>query len=128
MLHAGSRVIDRSAAISYLPAAALQEDIGMAGKADIVDRLAIKVEGITKKQAGEVFDELFACVTDYLEASERVSIPRFGSFTVGERQARNGRNPVTGKPLKIDSSRVVRFRAGSDLKTSLNSRSRTKRR
>jgi nucleoid DNA-binding protein len=92
----------------------------MAGKADIVDRLAIKVEGITKKQAGEIFDELFGCISDHLSRGERVSIPRFGSLVVGERRARNGRNPVTGKPFKIDSARVVRFRAGSDLKDSVN--------
>jgi nucleoid DNA-binding protein len=92
----------------------------MAGKANIVDRLALKVDGITKKQAGEIFDELFSFVIDQLESGERVSIPRFGSFVVGERRARNGRNPVTGKQFKIASARVVRFRAGSDLKSSLN--------
>jgi DNA-binding protein HU-beta len=92
----------------------------MAGKSDIVERLALKVDGITKKQAGEIFDELFSYVVDRLESGERVSIPRFGSFVVGERRARNGRNPVTGKQFKIDSARVVRFRAGSDLKSSLN--------
>lgn len=92
----------------------------MAGKADIVDRLALKVDGITKKQAGEIFDQLFSCVTDLLDRGERVSIPRFGSFVVGERRARNGRNPATGKQFTIDSARVVRFRAGADLKDSLN--------
>lgn len=92
----------------------------MAGKADIVDRLALKVDGITKKQAGEAFDELFKYVTEVLEAGERVSIPRFGRFVVGERQARNGRNPATGRPLVIDSARVVKFRSGSDLKDALN--------
>ena len=92
----------------------------MAGKADIVDRLALKVDGITKKQAGEIFDELFGCVTDHLSRGERVSIPRFGSFAVGERRARDGRNPVTGKRFTIDSARVVKFRAGLDLKASLN--------
>lgn len=99
----------------------------MAGKADIVDRLAIKVEGITKKQAAEVFDELFACVRERLDQGDRVSIPRFGSFTVGERQARNGRNPATGKPFKIGSARVVRFRASMDLKDALNRDSSRKR-
>ena len=99
----------------------------MPGKADIVDQLAIKVEGITKKQAGQVFDELFACVSGHLDRGDRVSIPRFGSFTVGERQARNGRNPATGKPFKIESARVVRFRASSDLKESLNRGSRKRR-
>jgi len=96
----------------------------MAGKADIVERLALKVDGITKKQAGEVFDELFSCVIDKLRDGERVSIPRFGSFLVGERRARNGRNPVTGRTITIDSARVVKFRAGSDLKTSLNASKR----
>jgi DNA-binding protein HU-beta len=94
----------------------------MAGKADIVDRLALKVDGITKKQAGEIFDELFGCLTEHLSRGDRVSIPRFGSFAVGERRARNGRNPVTGKQFTIDSARVVRFRAGSDLKDSVNER------
>jgi nucleoid DNA-binding protein len=100
----------------------------MAGKSDIVDRLALKVDGITKKQAGEIFDELFSYVTENLSRGDRVSIPRFGSFVVGERRARNGRNPVTGKQFTISSARVVRFRAGSDLKEALNKRSRKKTR
>lgn len=92
----------------------------MAGKAQIVDAVANKVDGLTKKQAAEAVDATFECITEYLEKEERVSIPAFGSFAVSERAARKGRNPATGQEIDIAASKNARFKAGKDLKESLN--------
>ncbi len=92
----------------------------MAGKADIVEHVANSVEGITKKQAGEVFDAIFQAVTRNLRKGDRVSIPGFGSFAVSHRKARQGRNPATGKTITIKASKNARFKAGKELKEALN--------
>jgi DNA-binding protein HU-beta len=92
----------------------------MAGKADIVDSVVSKVDGITKKQATEAFDAIFDCVTDYLKSGDRVQIGSFGSFSVSERASRKGRNPATGASITIPASKNVRFKPASTLKESVN--------
>ena len=92
----------------------------MAGKTDIMDAVANKVEGITKAQATAAFDAIFDCITDYLKTGDRVQIGGFGSFSVSERAARKGRNPATGASINIPASKNVRFKAASTLKDSVN--------
>lgn len=91
----------------------------MAGKADIVDRLAQSVDGLSKKQAAEAFDVVFDSITQALKDGDRVQVPGFGSFSLSERAAREGRNPATGETIKIAASKNVRFKAGKDLKAGL---------
>jgi len=92
----------------------------MAGKADIVEYLAGNVEGMTKKQAAEAFDAVFAAIGGGLRKNERVQVPGFGSFAVSKRGARKGRNPATGEAITIKASKNVRFKAGKVLKDALN--------
>lgn len=92
----------------------------MAGKADIVDRIADEVD-ITKKEAAEAFDACFAAIQECLEDGDRVQVPGFGSFSVSERAARQGRNPATGATIQIPASKNAKFKAGKDLKEALNS-------
>jgi len=92
----------------------------MAGKADIVDHLANTIEGLTKKQAGEAFDEIFDHVTGALADGDKVQVPGFGTFSVSERAARQGRNPQTGEAITIPASKGVRFKAGKGLKDAVN--------
>lgn len=92
----------------------------MAGKAHIVEAVTDKVEGLTKKEAGEAFDALFESITEYLQKGERVTLPGFGSFSVSERAARKGRNPATGAEIQIPASKNARFKAGKDLKEAVN--------
>jgi DNA-binding protein HU-beta len=92
----------------------------MAGKADIVDHVAGSVEGLTKKQAGEAVDATFECIAQHLKDGDRVSVPGFGSFSVSERAARQGRNPATGATIQIPASKNAKFKAGKDLKERLN--------
>jgi DNA-binding protein HU-beta len=95
----------------------------MAGKADIVDHIADKAE-LSKKQAGAAYEAMVDAITSSLRKGERVTVPGFGSFAVGERAARTGRNPKTGQSIKIAASKNVRFKAGKDLKEGLNKKRR----
>ncbi len=92
----------------------------MAGKADIVDALAAGVEGMSKKAAGEAFDIVFDTIAKHLRKDDRVQVPGFGSFSVSKRAARKGRNPATGATITIKASKNARFKAGKELKDSLN--------
>ncbi len=92
----------------------------MAGKTDIVNSVASEFEGITKKQAGEIVDAVFAYIGGCLKGGDRVQVPGFGTFSISERAAREGRNPATGKKIKISASKNVRFKAGKELKDALN--------
>ncbi len=92
----------------------------MAGKADIVEKLASSVEGLSKKQAAEAFDLTFDAIQGYLKKGDRVQIQGFGSFAVSKRGARKGRNPATGESITIKASKNVRFKAGKELKDAVN--------
>lgn len=92
----------------------------MAGKADIVEHIAGAVDGMTKKQAGEALEAAIDAISSALRKGDRVQVPGFGSFAVSKRNARKGRNPATGATITIKASKNVRFKAGKDLKESLN--------
>jgi DNA-binding protein HU-beta len=92
----------------------------MASKADIVDQIASSVEGMTKKAAGEALDAAVDAISKALRKGDRVQLPGFGSFAVSKRAARKGRNPATGATITIKASKNVRFKAGKELKDSLN--------
>ena len=96
----------------------------MASKADLVNSIVDSVDGITRKQATAAFDAVFTAINDALKAGESAKVPGFGSFTVSERGARKGRNPATGESITIKASKGVRFKAGKELKESVNSKRR----
>lgn len=87
-------------------------------KAEIVARIA-KDTGLTKADAGRSLDAFLDSVAKALKKGEKVSLVGFGTFLVGRRKARTGRNPQTGAPLKIAARRVPRFSAGKGLKASV---------
>ena len=90
----------------------------MPNKADLVDLIAEKAE-TTKTAAGEALDAVLGEIASALKKGERVSISGFGTFSVGSRAARTGRNPQTGAIIQIAASRTVRFKAGKALKDSV---------
>ncbi len=83
-------------------------------KADLV--AAVAETGITKKQAAEAVDAMISSIKGALKKGDRVSLVGFGTFSVKRRKARTGRNPRTGKPLKIKAKKVPAFSAGKGLK------------
>lgn len=83
-------------------------------KADLISKVA--EIGITKKQAGEVVDAFVGAIKEALAKGDKVSLVGFGTFSVKERAAREGRNPRTGKKIKIPKKKVPSFRPGKELK------------
>jgi len=80
-----------------------------------------EVSGFTKKDAEFAVNAVINCITDLLANGDSIVLPGFASISVKERAARTGRNPATGKPLKIAASKSVSFKAGTKLKEAVNS-------
>lgn len=87
-------------------------------KAEIVARIALDT-GLTKSAVGKCLDAFVSDVTKSLKKGEKVTLVGFGTFVVGRRKARTGRNPQTGAPIRIAARRVPRFTAGKELKAAV---------
>ncbi len=81
---------------------------------ELVSRIA-KDAKITKVAARACVKSFIANVTKTLKSGGRVTLVGFGTFKTSKRKARMGRNPQTGKALRIAARTVARFKAGSDL-------------
>lgn len=66
-----------------------------------------------------MIDATFSAIAESVRAENRFAYPGFGTFTVRERQARDGRNPQTGKKIKIKASKTIGFKPASALRDSL---------
>lgn len=88
-------------------------------KTELVDKLAAKT-GLSKGDANKAVDELFDIVTETLAAGETLQLIGFGSFSVGARAARVGRNPQTGAEIRIAAAKVPKFTPGKGLKERVN--------
>lgn len=84
-------------------------------KSELIDQIS-KDSGITKAQANDVLDAFTGGVMSTLKKGDTVTLVGFGSFSVSQRAARNGRNPQTGETIKIKASKVPKFKAGKELK------------
>lgn len=87
-------------------------------KAELVDAIASK-SGITKTQANDALDCFMETVVKTLKKGDKVTLVGFGTFSVSERSARNGRNPQTGEVIKIKARKVPRFKAGKEFSTKI---------
>jgi nucleoid DNA-binding protein len=83
-------------------------------KGDLVNEVAKVV--CTKKEAQEAVDCVFSSITKALKKKETITLIGFGTFKVGKRNARIGRNPQTGAEIKIKAKKVPKFVAGKALK------------
>ena len=88
-------------------------------KSDLIDAMAADA-GITKAAAKKSLESFLGNVQASLKKGNRVSLVGFGSWSVSRREAREGRNPQTGKTIKIAAKNVVKFKAGSELQSSVN--------
>lgn len=88
-------------------------------KSDLIDGMAADA-GITKAAAKKALESFLGNVEKSLKKGDRVSLVGFGSWSVSKRAAREGRNPQTGKTIKIAAKKVVKFKAGADLQKSVN--------
>jgi len=87
-------------------------------KQDLIDAIASET-GLTKADSKKALEGLTNAITDSLKKGENVALVGFGTFKVSQRAARTGRNPQTGKEIKIAAKKVVSFKAGKELSTSV---------
>lgn len=88
-------------------------------KAELIDAMASH-GGITKADAKKALDGFIDVTGAALKKGDRISLVGFGSFSVSKRAARTGRNPQTGKEIKIAAKNVVKFKAGAELAGRVN--------
>ena len=88
-------------------------------KTELVAAVAQKAE-LSKKDAEKAVAAVTAAITDALCAGDKVQLVGFGTFEVSERAAREGRNPQTGKTMKIEACKAPKFKAGKALKDAIN--------
>lgn len=87
-------------------------------KSELISAVAQRT-GMTKKDAEQAVSATFDVIAAQLAAGDKVQISGFGIFEVKQRQARTGRNPVTGEAIQIPASTAPTFKAGKALKDSI---------
>lgn len=89
-------------------------------KSELVSAVA-DASGLTKADAEKAVDGVFEAITCALKAGDDVRLVGFGSFSVAQRAASQGRNPRTGETIQIAASKQPKFSAGKGLKDAVNS-------
>jgi len=88
-------------------------------KNELIEGISAKT-GLSKADAGRGLAALTNIISETLQKGESVSLIGFGTFEVRERSERTGRNPQTGKEMKIEAARAPAFKAGAALKAAVN--------
>lgn len=82
-------------------------------KAELIEQIS-KDAGLSKVQANSALDAFTGAVMSTLKKGDKVTLVGFGTFSVAQRAARNGRNPQTGETIKIKASKSPKFKAGKE--------------
>jgi nucleoid DNA-binding protein len=88
-------------------------------KGELIDAVARDAQ-ISKAEAQAAVDAAIGNLTAALKKGEKVTLVGFGTFSTSKRSAREGRNPQTGKPIKIPAKKVAKFAPGKALKDAIN--------
>lgn len=88
-------------------------------KTELIDHIADSAD-ISKAAATRALDSLIGAVKTTLKKNGSVTLVGFGTFSVGKRAARTGRNPRTGEAIKIKAAKVPKFKPGKALKDAIN--------
>lgn len=88
-------------------------------KTELVNEIAKKTD-LSKAAISKILDAFVEVVADSLKKNDPVTLIGFGTFYVGNRSERSGRNPRTGEPITIAAAKTPRFRAGKMLKDAVN--------
>ena len=83
-------------------------------KTQLIEAIATDAK-LTKAEGKKALEAIISSTTKALGKGDRVALVGFGSFSVSKRAARKGRNPQTGKEIKIAAKKVVKFKAGAEL-------------
>lgn len=85
-------------------------------KAELVDKIAEKKPGLTRKQVEVVVNTVLDGIKDALSREDKVEIRGFGSFRIRHRRAKEGRNPKTGETVSVPPKKVPFFKAGKEMR------------
>ncbi len=88
-------------------------------KSELIEHIA-KQADISKAAAGRALEAIVGGIRSSLKKGNEVTLVGFGTFMVGKRAARTGRNPRTGASIKIKAAKVPKFRPGKALKDAVN--------
>jgi len=85
-------------------------------KAELIDKIADKKQGLTRKQVEVIVNTVLDGIKDALSREDKVEIRGFGSFRVRHRRAKEGRNPKTGETVSVPPKKVPFFKAGKEMR------------
>ncbi len=85
-------------------------------KAELVDKIAEKKSGLTRKDVEAVVNTVLDSIKDALSKEDKVEIRGFGSFRIRHRRAKTGRNPKTGETVSVPPKKVPFFKAGKEMR------------
>jgi len=88
-------------------------------KSELINAMSEET-GLTKVDCKKSVEAFVNIVSNELKDGGKVALVGFGTFSISERQARTGRNPQTGKEIEIPAKNAVKFKAGSELSSSVN--------
>ena len=88
-------------------------------KTELIDAIAEEA-GLSKADAKKALEASLASIEKTLKKGDKISLVGFGSWSVSEKPAREGRNPKTGETIKIAAKKVVKFKAGAELSNAVN--------
>ena len=91
-------------------------------KAELVDKIAEKKPGLTRKQVEVVVNTVLDGIKDALSREDKVEIRGFGSFRIRYRRAKEGRNPKTGETVQVPPKKVPFFKAGKEMREMVDGR------
>lgn len=88
-------------------------------KSELVSAIAAKA-GLSKADAKKALDATVEAIADALKAGEKIALVGFGTFSVAERGARQGINPLTKQTITIAAKKTAKFKGGAELNAALN--------
>lgn len=83
-------------------------------KTELIDKVA-EESALSKSAAEQVVNSVFSAIAEAMKTGDKVTLVGFGTFSVSERAAREGRNPQSGQTMSIPAKKVVKFKAGTKL-------------
>lgn len=88
-------------------------------KTELIEKIAAG-SGLTKADSKKALDATLTAVKEALVAGDKIALVGFGTFSVNERPAREGINPLTKEKIQIAAKKVAKFKAGAELSGALN--------
>ena len=104
----------------------MKEETQPMNRSELISSIADK-SGLTKKDSEKALAAFIESVEEQLQRGEKIQLVGFGTFEVTERAARTGKNPQTGKEIKIPASKAPKFKAGKALKDLVNTKPKKKK-